>query len=639
MTLAAFPGFLRNLFRRDGIATVGKIFRYGVSPDAWHWLFDNLRYKRWVKAARLVDEGWYRREYPEVAEKGLDPVQDFLTPPHVRLRMPNPDFVPLEYEALHYDVKQCDVPPAVHFARDGRREGRAVSTLEHSGRPFPDGAVELRRAFAPAPVRHRRTAIFAAFCGDGRIPETTLSYLRGLREVSDNIVFVANSPVFPDEADKLDGLVRLAVFRHHGCYDFGSYKAGWTEARTLGLLEAAVCDELILCNDSCFGPVFPFSESFAEMARRNRGRPADDRFDFWGMTAHELFGRPHVQSYFYVFGKSVLETGALDRFFAQMGEYRERGQVVWFCETRLSEALCDEGLRFDSLVPPLFSREHKAPPIKFPVTLLSSWRMPLLKAKTLRGESKESLVEAVRLVRAANPELAALLPETPSATSFDGVAPKSPCDAVRAVRERHPAALEETLAGLRTAARPVRMLFLTRSSDPFPGGAVLEALRGRPGVLLSVAAVPDFRIPSPADCFATLRDVRSALLSRFGESMVVRAMPDAAGVWTDLTAGADVVCYDTADGASDFRYNPHYALGRPFLPVLLFDRRTAGPYPLEKEFARPNYAYFWKIFFTDREALDLYARHSLRKGGNAVVVEAGGAAEALVRMLRTEPAE
>ena len=80
--------FLSSLFRRDGLAAVGKAFRYGFSPKAWCWLLTNMRYRRIVKASGLVDEDWYRREYPEVAEKGLDPVQDFLTPPHDQLRLP-----------------------------------------------------------------------------------------------------------------------------------------------------------------------------------------------------------------------------------------------------------------------------------------------------------------------------------------------------------------------------------------------------------------------------------------------------------------------------------------------------------------------------------------------------------------------
>lgn len=77
----ALSSFVVSLFRRDGFASVSKSFRYAFSCRAWKWLLYNARAKRLVKAAGIVDEDWYRREYPEVAEKGLDPVQDFLTPP------------------------------------------------------------------------------------------------------------------------------------------------------------------------------------------------------------------------------------------------------------------------------------------------------------------------------------------------------------------------------------------------------------------------------------------------------------------------------------------------------------------------------------------------------------------------------
>ncbi len=96
-----------------------------------------------------------------------------------------------------------------------------------------------------------------------------------------------------------------------------------------------------------------------------------------------------------------------------------------------------------------------------------------------------------------------------------------------------------------------------------------------------------------------------------------------------------IVFYPSASDRSDFRYNPHYALGRSVLPVLVFDRKSAA-HPLEKEFARQNYAYFWKVFFSDREAFGLYAKHSIRKGENAVLAEDGDAAEAVVRTLRAE---
>lgn len=620
--------FLSSLFRRDGLATVGKLFRYALSPKAWRWLLSGICHKRDLKAAGLVDEAWYRREYPDVAESGIDPVQDFLTPPHPWLRLPNPDFVPREYAAVNFDVKASGLPWAVHYARDGMREGRSVSTLENYERPFPREAAELRREFAAAPVVHRRTAVFASFSGDGRLKETVLHYLRGLREVVDNVVFVANNPVLPDEAAKLDGLVRLAVFRNHGCYDFGSYKIGWNEAKALGLLDPDVCDELVVCNDSCYGPVFPFSETFAEMDRRNREAKPEDRFDFWGMTAHELFRRPHVQSYFYVFGKAVLEARTLDRFFDKMDEFRERGQVVFFCETALSAALTASGHRFAALVPKEFSKEHGSPPIKFPVTMLSAYRMPLLKAKTLKGESKESLAETMEIVRRENPGLARLLPPPPEKTAFEekaGAAPSVP----RTAREKHVDSLRRTADGIRAAragGRPVRIRFLKVVPDLSVVGPVFVAFLPDSDFTVTVAAVPDLRIERIPDRFSTLRDVRAALLSNLPRESVLRAENDLTGEWSDLTAGTDVVCWETAEDASDFHYNPHYAVGRDFLPVLFFDRRTAGPYPLEKEFARQNYAYFWKVFFSDRTAFDLYAKHSLRKGGNAVFVDNDNAA-------------
>lgn len=215
-----------SLFRRDGFAMVCKAVRYGLSPKAWRWLLTNARNRSIVRESGLVDEEWYRREYPEVAEKGLDPVQDFLTAPHDQLRLPNPDFVPKEYLAVNLDVKASGMIPAVHYVTNGMREKRPVSTLENYDKPFPQGAIELRREFPGVPARNRRTAIFASFSGDGRLKDTVLYYLKGLREVVDNIVFVANCPIFSDEVAKLDGLVRLAVFQHHGSYDFGSYKIG-----------------------------------------------------------------------------------------------------------------------------------------------------------------------------------------------------------------------------------------------------------------------------------------------------------------------------------------------------------------------------------------------------------------------------
>lgn len=627
------------LFRRGGWGLFGKTIRNGFSVRAWKGLLSGIRTQRLVKASGLVDEDWYRREYPEVAGKGIDPVQDFLMPLHVARRLPNPDFIPEEYASVNFDVKASGIPWAVHYAQDGMREGRAVSTLDGKIPRFPAGTEEIRREFAPVPAVHRRTAVFASFFPTGRLSGAVLHYLRGLRDVVDNIVFVADNPVFPEEVGKLEGLVRVAVFARHGCYDFGSYQKGWFEAKGMGLLEPDVCDELVVCNDSCYGPVFPFSEAFGEMSRRNGASASQGPFDFWGMTAHTLFGRPHVQSYFYVFGKAVLEGKALARFFEQLAPYRERGQIVYYGETWLSTVLLAAQHRFDTLVPREFSKTHVFPPIKYPVTLFEQYRMPLFKAKTLKGESQESLSDAMELVRENNPELAALLPPPPGQTTFEQPAAKPPVSAACLARERHVASLEEQVArvrGVHAGGNPVRVLFLTTAAEPFHGGEVLPLLRGDGSFRPLVAVVPHLALLRPSWVYAAMRDARAKLFAQFGRDACVRAETDAVGAWMELTGQADVVCWETAENLSDFHYNPHYAVGRAFLPVLFFDRRTAGSYPLEKEFARQNYAYFWKVFFDDPEAFRQYAAHSLRGGENAVLIPAGGWGTGVHGVLKAE---
>lgn len=623
--------FLSSLFRRDGLATVGKLFRYALSPKAWRWLLSGICHKRDLKAAGLVDEAWYRREYPDVAESGIDPVQDFLTLPHPLSRMPNPDFVPREYAAVNLDVKASGMIPGVHYARNGVRECRPVSTLENHESPFPDGAVELRREFPASPPVRRRTAVFASFSGDGRIPDTVLHYLRGLREVADNVVFVANNPVFPEEVAKLDGLVRLAVFRHHGCYDFGSYKAGWNEAKALGLLDPAVCDELVVCNDSCIGPVFPFPEVFAEMAARGKktGTPAD----FWGMSVVRPYGgRRMIPSYFYVFGPAVLEGGELDLWFAKMEPCRNRGQVVLRCESVLTQYLLDRGYACDGLVPESFPDEHRATPIKFPLVTLRDYRDPLVKIKALKGDSFDDLDEVRSFIEKANPELAAVLPRFPRGGKRSGL------DVPRAARLGHEESLRGTAGLLRDKAASggsVDVLLLSLSGDEPWLRPLAAALRRFPRFSASAAAVPDIRIASKSGLLGRLRAARAKLAAALPEIGTEALFAGSDGEWPDVLPAPGIVFYPTASDCSDFRYNPHYALGRGVLPVLVFDRKSAA-YPPEKEFARQNYAYFWKVFFTDHEAFDLYAKCSIRKGENAVLLDGGDPSADLVRMLRTE---
>lgn len=149
----------------------------------------------------------------------------------------------------------------------------------------------------------KRLAVFASYDKNGIVHDSVVSYLEKLRAVADTVVFIADNTADEKERAKLNGLADIAVFEPHGEYDFGSYKRGINLSREKGLSDG--CDELILCNDSCF-VVAGMEQAFADMSKRE--------CDFWGLSENLEVER-HLQSFFLVFKRKVFQSDAFIRFF------------------------------------------------------------------------------------------------------------------------------------------------------------------------------------------------------------------------------------------------------------------------------------------------------------------------------------
>ena len=607
---------LVQLLRRDGFSFFGKCARHAFSPASWRWLLRGGRNApspvvdprdvELVRSSEWFDADWYLRNNPDVLRAGVDPAVHYAVHGRESSRNPGPDFVGDEYLALNPEAGCMGVHPLVHFERHGRREGRMVSFLENDVPPsFPGGAVECERFFGTVPSAKRRTAVFAGYFGDGRIPEADLFYLRGLREIADNVVFVCNNPVFPDELGKLEGLVCAAVFRCHGEYDFGSYKRGWIFAAEHGLLAPEAVDEAVLANDSCYGPVFPFSGAF--------GRMASDPCDFWGLSSVPFLGRDHLQSFFFVFRRRVLDGGELDAFLRGVARQPARGYVVMRYEMRLTAALEDAGYRWSSFLPADFRKRFGFVPSRMPVTTMSRYRFPLLKVKAANGDSDESVDEALSTVERANPALRALVRTGTTAREHRRIS-------VAEHQASFPAKIEAIRRERVGRGLPVRALFLVSSASMFPARPLFDAMLRDPGFDARLLVVPDLRWRGrdPEDARRACREELGAV---YPADRLLEAAPDEFGLWPDSIGdfGADVVCYPSPYDLSCFRYNPHWAVGRPFLPIHVNYGFYRSVYDREV-MAGQNYAYFWKAFFECGATAKEYAEHSIPKGANAEVV-------------------
>lgn len=204
-------------------------------------------------------------------------------------------------------------------------------------KPTVMGAFDERTAQPLTP--RRRIAVFASFSDDGMLPAQVIPYLEGLKQVTSAIVVVCDNDLLPSEKEKLSQFATHVITGRHGEYDFGSYKRGVDWARLFGLLDNA--DDLILCNDSCFGPIRSFEPMFEVMEARHH--------DFWGVTdSHEI--SYHLQSYFLCFSQGVFQSSAFAEFLAGVTKQPNVQEVIKKYELGLTKILVDAGFKAGALV-------------------------------------------------------------------------------------------------------------------------------------------------------------------------------------------------------------------------------------------------------------------------------------------------
>lgn len=278
-------------------------------------------------------------------------------------------------------------------------EGQIKQTLAHAierlwgycaaGSGYYTREIMLKKPLTVAP-RKRRLAFFVHYEQQAFISDADLFYLKELRNVVSEIVFITNNELSEGECNKLFGLVTEIIQRKNIGFDFGAWrdgigKAGWSKLETY--------DELVLANNSCYGPVFPFAEMFVAMAEKS--------CDFWSVTGFPLLrsssraeakGLPgndipmHLQSYFMVFNKPVLDSREFRSFWESVEDELDILDVVANYETQLTGKLAAAGFKFDCYLPESFDLQKQNNSVEFnaiynlPVEMLLL-RSPLVKKK------------------------------------------------------------------------------------------------------------------------------------------------------------------------------------------------------------------------------------------------------------------
>lgn len=185
----------------------------------------------------------------------------------------------------------------------------------------------------------KRIGIFCFFDPDGIVDHYVTFLLDSFQSVVDRIIIVCNSNLMDDEKNKFYIYSREIVIRENIGFDGGAYQE--ILLKYINKKELEKYDELILMNDTFFGPFYSFDMIFDKMR--------SIKCDIWGLSKHEKYmsginvKSPHIQSYFITIKKNVFLSDVFWEFWENMKVIQDFDAAVDNFEVSFSEKMLEAG--------------------------------------------------------------------------------------------------------------------------------------------------------------------------------------------------------------------------------------------------------------------------------------------------------
>lgn len=232
----------------------------------------------------------------------------------------------------------------------------------------------------------KRTGIFCLYTSTGEIDSAMTITLKDLRKSISYLIIVVNG--YLNRECDLSGYADEIVMRENAGLDAGAYKdVILTPAYTDKIKNS---DELVLCNSSFYGPFISFRDIFEKMKNSSA--------DFWGISSSEKNFVQHIQSYFLVFRRRILEGGELFQYLKERVDI-QRMDYFGACsvfENGLFWTLRNAGYQFDA-----YRRSIDCDNYLNPYGSVKIDGLPVLKRKVFSKEfyQKEKAVKALAYIK------------------------------------------------------------------------------------------------------------------------------------------------------------------------------------------------------------------------------------------------
>jgi lipopolysaccharide biosynthesis protein len=223
----------------------------------------------------------------------------------------------------------------------------------------------------------RRLVVYVVYDRRGGVDEYVSFALSGLREHAAEILVVVNGALTEDGRARLEPVSDEILVRENVGFDIWAHKAALDHVGE----RLAEFDEVVLTNDTWFGPVRPYGPVFERMNERP--------VHFWGMTDHAreepnpFTGKGvlpyHLQSFWIAVRREMFSSPQWARYWRDLPQMPSYFDAVLQHEAVFTERFAGDGFTAEAAFP---SSEYPVDhPALFAPTLLMDDGCPLLKRR------------------------------------------------------------------------------------------------------------------------------------------------------------------------------------------------------------------------------------------------------------------
>lgn len=184
----------------------------------------------------------------------------------------------------------------------------------------------------------KRIGLFAFYDKNGTADGLDLQYITAVDELLDYLIVIVNGSVSDNTMRNFEKIADNIVTRENVGFDAGAFRNLITNKSFYD--ECCKYDELILFNNTMFGPISPLTDIFEKMERSDN--------DFWGLKSNNSNEYiTHIQSYFYVFKKNVFSSMPFKQFWENLNmDFTREEYLIAEYEIEFTRYLADHGFKW-----------------------------------------------------------------------------------------------------------------------------------------------------------------------------------------------------------------------------------------------------------------------------------------------------